>query len=223
MLRIETIPTGPLQANCHIVADPVSGRCVVVDPGDDAAELITFLGRERLEPEAIWNTHAHIDHINGNAGLLEKFDVPLAIHEAEEDWLRSPEKSLAAFIGITLNPSRASSIWKGGETLDALGREWQVIHTPGHSPGSVTLACPAEKLLLVGDLLMRGSVGRVDLPFGDGSALAASLRDLFARFPEDDWRFYSGHGPGSDLGLERRDNWFVSQALGATGAQPGFP
>lgn len=213
MLDIISIPVGPFQANCHLVLDEETRDLLIVDPGDEPTIIAGTIERLKARPVAIWNTHAHIDHVNGNAALKARYGVPLSIHRIEADWLGSPVKTLAAFAGIDFHPSSADVLWEGGETVEALGREWRIYHTPGHSPGSCTIACGAENVALVGDLVMAGSIGRMDLPGGDPNQMQASLRGMFQDWGRDSWRLFSGHGEETTLGEERRSNYLVQQAL----------
>jgi glyoxylase-like metal-dependent hydrolase (beta-lactamase superfamily II) len=108
--------------------------------------------------------------------------------------------------GLPFNPSKADKTWKGGDELEAMGRQWKVFHTPGHSPGSCCIVCDAENLLLGGDLLICGSIGRTDLPGGDEDQMSESLRGLFEDWGKDAWRVYGGHCGPSTIGRERASN-----------------
>lgn len=193
MLEIHSITTGPFQENCHILQDPDTKEIVVVDPGDDAPELVDFLKRIGGRVTAIWNTHAHIDHIGANAAVKRATGAPISIHEAEKDWLGSAMLCGAALFGIPFEPSKADVLWKDGDVVRALGREWRVHHAPGHSPGMCTISCDAERLIIVGDLIMMNSIGRTDLPGGDDRAMAKSLKEFFV-YAKPDWQILSGHG-----------------------------
>ena len=213
-LEVHTIAVGPLQANCHIVANRETGEAVVVDPGDEAETILDFAKAEKLRVVAIWNTHAHIDHINGNAGVQAATGAPISIHRIEADWLASPVLTLAVWAGVVFHPSRADVLWSGGETIHLLGREWRVHHAPGHSPGGCVVASAGEGFLLGGDLLFQGSIGRVDLPGGDPVAMMRSLRSMFTDWATDDNQIvHGGHGPACRIGQERRRNPYVLEAL----------
>ncbi|CAN5323475.1 MBL fold metallo-hydrolase [soil metagenome] len=214
MLEIHSIPVGPIQANCHILRDSETGRMVVVDPGDDAEEIAKYLKRLGGTVEAIWNTHGHIDHINGNAGVKAANGAPISIHESVAQALESPILSGASWTGIPFNPSKADHTWKGGEILDALGREWSVRHAPGHSLGCCLITCEGEKLMVGGDVLFAGSIGRTDLPGGNPAVMTETLRMLFSGWAKDEWTVLPGHGDSTTIGAERRSNPYVREALG---------
>lgn len=218
-LRVYTIPTGPLQANCHVIHNGDSGEIVVADPGDDGRELWDFTQSLPGRVVEIWNTHGHIDHINGNGAVHELSGAPISIHELEADWLCSEVLCGAAWLGIDFHPSRADRTWRGGEELEALGCRWVVRHVPGHSPGSCALVCAEGKLVIGGDLLFRQSIGRTDLPGGDYDRMMDSLRCFFGGWVSDDMQVLCGHGPSTTVGEERRRNPFVAEALGSVGGR----
>lgn len=215
MIQVQTLSVGPLQANCHIPHNTETREAIIVDPGDEPERIARWLTEKNLRPIAIWNTHAHIDHINGNAALKQKFSIEITIHEAEKHWLQSDFYTVAKFAGIPLNISHADHTWKGGESIEALGAQWKVHHTPGHSPGGVSLVCAAENIMISGDLLFAGSIGRTDLPESDHDAMIASIRGLMTDWGRDEWKVYSGHGPVTTIGEERRTNPFVREFLRA--------
>ncbi len=208
-LEVHSIPTGPLQANCHILRNPESNRILVVDPGDDPEELLAFVNKIGGEVEAIWNTHAHIDHVNANGPLAEATGAPISIHRLEAPFLSDPVRSGATWIGIELRPSRATHEWDDGQELHGLGRQWTVHHSPGHSPGSCAIVCREESLVLGGDLLFQGSIGRTDLPGGSPEEMARSLRRMCEEWGRDSYRVLTGHGPNTTIGQERMGNQFL--------------
>lgn len=214
MIKTHSIPVGPLQANCHILHNQETNEAIVVDPGDDAADINQFLDTLACRVVAIWNTHGHLDHINGNAGVQAATKAPISIHQAAAPCLSSSLYSGADWIGIPLNPSKADTLWQGDETLTALGQEWKIRHTPGHSPGCCVIVCEAENLMVAGDLLFRNSIGRTDLPGGNPELMTQSLRGLFNDWGQDQWRVLTGHGPNTTIAEERRSNPFVRDALG---------
>lgn len=213
MLLIRSLVLGPFQTNCHLLQNQDTKETVVVDPGDEPRRLLGVLKQMEAKVLAIWNTHGHIDHINANAPVQEETGAPITIHALEADWLQDATKNLAAFGGIIHRPSRADQHWKNGDSVQALGRQWTVHHVPGHSPGQCALACAQENLLIAGDLLFAGSIGRTDFPGSDPGAMGNSLRGLFNEWGRDEWRVLSGHGPDTTIGQERRQNPFVELAL----------
>ncbi len=208
-LEVHSIPVGPLQANCHILRDPESGKITVVDPGDDPEELLAFLERLGGEVEAIWNTHAHIDHINANAPLAEATGASISIHGIEAPFLSDPVLSGSTWTGIELRPSHATHEWEDKQEIRGLGRNWTIHLSPGHSPGSCAIVCEEEELVLGGDLLFQGSIGRTDLPGGSPAAMARSLRRMAEEWGRDSYRVLTGHGPETTLGHEQATNQFL--------------
>jgi hydroxyacylglutathione hydrolase len=216
-LRIETLPVGPLQANCHLVINQVTGETIIVDPGDEAARILDTVKRRNGRIVAIWLTHAHIDHIGGAAAVHMATNAPVTIHPAEKEWLGDATLCGATWIGLPFEPVPHHALWKDNQQFSALGAHWRVLHTPGHSPGCVCLICEQEELAIVGDLVFRGSIGRMDLPGGDEVQMRSSLQRFFAL--EKDLRIYCGHGPSTTMGVEKRSNEFVRMYLGS---QPGM-
>jgi hydroxyacylglutathione hydrolase len=206
MLKIHSIPTGPLQANCHVLQSTESKELVVVDPGEDGAELIEFFKSLGGRISQIWNTHAHFDHIGANADVKAYSGAPISIHESEAECLESALKSGAALFGMPFVPSKADRRWRDGDVVEALGLSWTIHHAPGHSRGMCTIVCEAEKLVIAGDLILMNSIGRTDLPGGDERLMASSLRAFFEGYTKDDWTVLCGHGANSTVAKERRSN-----------------
>jgi glyoxylase-like metal-dependent hydrolase (beta-lactamase superfamily II) len=202
-----------LGANCHLLHQTDSDEIIIVDPGDDAPIILETVGRIGGRVVAIWNTHAHIDHVNANAAVAAATGAPISIHSAEADWLGSPLKTLAAWAGVPFHPSRATHLWQDGQELDALGTQWRVLHTPGHSPGLCCLMAAGAGLVIAGDLVFRGSIGRTDLPGGDPGAMEESLRRFFGGWAPDSATILCGHGGATTVAQERRTNPFVREAL----------
>jgi glyoxylase-like metal-dependent hydrolase (beta-lactamase superfamily II) len=211
-LKIETMAVGPLQANCHLVMNEVTKEVVVVDPGDEARRILDVVKRRGGRVVAIWLTHAHIDHIGGAAAVHRETAAPVTIHPLEKAWLGDAMLCGATWIGLPFEPVAHHALWSDGQSFTALGAEWKVLHTPGHSPGSVCLICEAEEIAIVGDLVFRGSIGRMDLPGGSEDAMRKSLQRFFAQ--EKDLRIYCGHGPSTTMAVERRSNEFVRMMVG---------
>jgi len=205
---IITLPLGVLQANCYLLYDeePLSG--VVIDPGGDTASLEREIDARGVAVQAILNTHGHFDHVGGNAHLA-RLDAPLGIHPADRALLEAGGG--AAWFDVAYEPSPSPAIaLTDGQTLAFGSLRLEVIHTPGHTPGSVCLHVPREGALFTGDTLFAGSVGRTDLPGGDARALTASLKRLLAL--SEDTVIYPGHGPASTLQKELRVNPWLKRS-----------
>ncbi len=209
---IETLVVGSLQTNCYLVGDEQTGACAVVDPGDDADQILRALGHAQvpLTVQYVIDTHAHFDHILANRDLLRALSVQqesrpeLILHAAEAPLLAADGG--AAWFGFTPVPSpKPDRFVADGDVLSVGQISLQVLHTPGHSPGSISLYCAAEGVLFAGDVLFRQGVGRHDLPGGDWAALMDIIRDRLFVLP-DETRVYPGHGPATTIGLEKRDN-----------------
>jgi hydroxyacylglutathione hydrolase len=211
-------PAGSFQTNCFVVASAPGEACVVVDPGQDAVEPLDELLREhRLTPVAVLLTHGHFDHTFSVSPVCDGHDVPAWIHPDDRDMLADPMKGLsreaAAFFGgrIELREPREVRPLADGAELDLAGITFRVDHTPGHTRGSVIFTTSTEdevEVILAGDTLFAGSIGRTDLPGGDHAQMLASLRDKL--LPRDDAAVVlPGHGPTTTIGRERGSNPFL--------------
>ncbi len=207
--QVDTFVLGPLATNCYVIRDGDDGRCWIVDASFDPHPLISAIRERGLEPERIILTHAHADHISGLDMLRSAFPrTPVAVHPAEAAWLRDPVLNLSAAMGEPIATAPADEMLEGGATLEMGGATWSVLHTPGHSPGSITLHCPAIGAAIVGDTLFRASIGRYDFPTSDGEQLFASIRDQLYALP-DETTVHPGHGEATTIGAEKRTNPFV--------------
>jgi glyoxylase-like metal-dependent hydrolase (beta-lactamase superfamily II) len=208
MLEIfDHLVVGPLQCNCYIVGDPATHEAIVIDPGDDADALAASIAAKGLTVKSIVATHAHFDHIVAAGRLRELTGAPFYLHDADKPLLGWMQTSGRMFLGIDLpEPPEVDSSASEGDLLTAGSVELQVIHTPGHSPGSISLIAPTA--VFSGDTLFAGSIGRTDLPGGDTQSLIdAVTRKLFAL--DLDLPVYPGHGPATTLGEEQLSNPFV--------------
>jgi glyoxylase-like metal-dependent hydrolase (beta-lactamase superfamily II) len=204
---------GPLQCNCYIVGDPESKEAIVIDPGDDADRLAESLAAKGLTVTAIVATHAHFDHIVAAGRLRELTGAPFYLHAADKPLLEWMQESGRMFLGVDLPaPPEVDSEAREGDRLVAGTVGLEVVHTPGHSPGSISLI--ADDAVFAGDTLFAGSIGRTDLPGGDTQALLDAVKDKLFRL-EGDLPVYPGHGPATTLGQEKETNPFVGRNAGA--------
>ncbi|MFE7194184.1 MBL fold metallo-hydrolase [Kitasatospora sp. NPDC057541] len=229
---IAGFPAGAWGTNCYLVAPGPGEECVIVDPGHQAAAGVEELVREhRLKPVAVLLTHGHIDHVASVVPVCGAKGVPAWIHPEDRYMMSDPEKALGRSLGTQLmgeltvgEPDDVREL-TDGSVLELAGLSLTVDHAPGHTKGSVTFRTPgAEDLppvLFSGDLLFAGSIGRTDLPGGDGEAILRSLARVC--LPLDDATVVlSGHGGQTTIGRERATNPYLRQAAGAAGA-PAFP
>jgi hydroxyacylglutathione hydrolase len=228
----EVIPVGMLQCNCSILGDPSTGEALVVDPGDEVDRILEILRRQKLKVLAIVSTHTHIDHVGGLAALHHATGAPVLIHEADLGLYQSLDMQ-AQWLGVpTPATVHIKDFVKEGDALRWGGYQARVLHTPGHTPGSISLvvgagtnptgpgvtaprSAPPEVTseagsarLLAGDTLFQGSIGRTDLPGGSYPQILASIRDKLLTLP-DDLIVYPGHGDTTTIGSEREFNPFL--------------
>ena len=206
-VRLEALAVGPLQANCYLVGCPETGEGFIIDPGGDAPLILDAVERIEMEPRFILNTHGHVDHTAANRAVREATGAKLCIHEADRPMIERPDPEWAALVGGA--PTCApDATYAGGDILRVGSLEVEVMHTPGHSAGSVCLS--VGDLLFTGDTLFAGGIGRTDLPGGSMRELEGSLRRLLAEFAPQT-RILPGHGPPSTLAHEARSNpWLAS-------------
>jgi len=205
---LETFPVGPLRCNCTILGDEVTHEAIVVDPGDNIPEILSRLQKHGLTLRQIIVTHAHIDHVGGAALLRKSTGAPVVMNQRDLELLGMMEMQ-AGWLGIPtpqVAPPDASA--EDGLTVGLATLPAQVLHTPGHTPGSICLLLPDHDLLLAGDTLFAGSIGRTDLPGGDGRQILRSLRERLLVLP-DATRVLPGHGPETTIGEERQSNPFL--------------
>ncbi len=216
---IRVLPVGPLAANCVLLADDEAHEAIVVDPGGDAPLIARELGARKLRCILIVNTHAHIDHVGVNAELKRWSGAPLRLHSADRplyDQLGVQAQWLAGLLADAPVTASVDDDLADGTRLRFGAFEASVLHTPGHSPGSVCLLSEApgeQAVLIAGDTLFAGGVGRTDLPGGSWDDLSRSLRTRLMTLP-DQTHVICGHGPDTTIGRERRGNPFL-QGLGA--------
>lgn len=204
--RVAGHVVGALQENCYLVVDPVTSRAALVDPGAEGERLVRAVEASGATLEAIWLTHAHVDHVLGVAAVKRAWDVPIYLHPLDRV-LYDRTEVMAQMFGLPYDePPPPERELAEGDVLTVGSLSFDVMHTPGHAPGHVTIH--GHGVAFVGDCLFRGSVGRVDLPFSVPTDLTRSL-DRIAALPEETV-VYSGHGPATTIGQELRSNPFLN-------------
>jgi len=197
------MPLGPIQTNCYVLMKEDS-TCLIVDPGNEGEKLIGVLRERNLQPTAIVLTHAHYDHIGAVDSIRDEYNIPAYVHVNEKEWLSSPALNLGQVI------ARDPDFTFSGEQELTLGNfTFQIFETPGHSPGSVSLYFKDSELVLVGDALFNGSIGRTDLPGSNHQDLMNSLHEKILKLPEDT-TVLPGHGPITTIGKEMDSNPFLN-------------
>jgi hydroxyacylglutathione hydrolase len=208
-LILEKLVVGDLQTNCYVVGDEVTLDGLIIDPGGDAAEILKVVEGHGLRVKYVLNTHGHFDHILANRQVMEATHAPLAVHPDDAAMLTNPLRSFSVFMG-NLQPSPpATVLLKEGQVLEIGSIRLTVLHTPGHSPGSISLWYPEQKLVFSGDALFNMGIGRTDFPGGSFKVLAKSIQEQLFTLP-DDTVVHPGHGPETTIGFERAHNPFVS-------------
>jgi hydroxyacylglutathione hydrolase len=210
MLKINTYPLGPIQTNCYIISDE-TGNCLIVDPGEESGRIINKVKSKELTPIAILLTHAHFDHIGAVDSIRDRYNIPVYIHEEEQDWLTDSKlNGSAKYPGLPNVRTRKADKLISDEGIMNVGPfEFEVRHTPGHSPGSVSYIFAVSRFAIVGDTLFQQGVGRTDLPGGNMGVLLTSIHDKLLSL-DDDFIIYPGHGPSTTPEDEKDSNPFLN-------------
>jgi len=204
----EILTVGPLQCNCSILGDEATHEAMVIDPGDDIEDIVARLRRRKLQVKQIVITHAHIDHVGGAMKLRALTGAPILLNQNDYALLKMLDMQ-AAWIGMPApGEVKIDASIRHEETLRAGSLSANILHTPGHTEGSVCLYLPAEKLLIAGDTLFAGGIGRTDLPGGSFEKIMRSLHERVLALP-DETVVIPGHGPKTTIGEEREGNPFL--------------
>lgn len=207
-MNISSLSLGPLGTNCYIVSK--NNEAIIFDPGGEANKVITFLKNNDLTPIAILLTHTHFDHIGAVDQLRTYYNIDVYTHQNESHWLEEPELNRSfRFIGQEIRTPKPEHILKPGY-LSLATFNFEVIHTPGHSPGSVSFVFHNYQFVISGDVLFLQGVGRTDLPGGDSKELQHSIRNKLYLLP-DSFTIYPGHGTKTNIGYEKKNNLYVPE------------
>jgi glyoxylase-like metal-dependent hydrolase (beta-lactamase superfamily II) len=198
---------GLLEVNCYILGDEETKEAVVIDPGGDEDEILETLKHHGLQCKLIIDTHGHFDHVDANQPVKEATGAPIAIHSLDAHMLTRPSQDALLFTGNRARTSKADILLKEGDVLTFGKYRLKVLHTPGHTPGHISLVLENHTLVYVGDLLFAGSIGRTDFPGGSFEALINAVKTKI--FPlGDQYTVFPGHGPVTTVGQEKRYNPF---------------
>lgn len=204
----EILTVGMIQCNCSILGDELTHDAIVVDPGENAEDILEVIGRHGLQVKTIVLTHGHFDHVGAVARIKSATGAPVLMNEEDVETLSHADEQ-AAWVGMAPPDSfEIDGPLRDGDVLRLSNYELTVLHTPGHTPGSVCLWIPAEKMLIAGDTLFRDSVGRTDLPGGDFQQIVTSIRSKLLPLP-DETVVFPGHGAPTSIGREKQSNYFL--------------
>jgi len=207
-LKTKRFCLGDWATNCYLVYID-TGACWIIDAGFEPDYLLRYIVENKLKPEKIVLTHAHVDHVGGLAEVCEAYpQIPVLIHEAERAFPGDPMLNLSAALAMEVVAPDPTGTFSHGDTLSLNGHDFQIRHTPGHSPGGVCLYQPEHSLAIVGDTLFADSIGRHDFPTSDGPTLMRSIHEQLMTLP-DNTRVLPGHGPEATIGNERAGNPFL--------------
>jgi glyoxylase-like metal-dependent hydrolase (beta-lactamase superfamily II) len=212
MISIHSFTFNPIQENTYLLYDETK-ECVIIDPGcydeEERAMLSDFIEKEGLKPVKLLNTHCHLDHIFGNRFVAEKYKLKLEVNRRDLPILDAFQATCNLY-GMNCDPSPQPEIFLEEGDIVKFGKsQLEILFTPGHSPGSITFYSKADKFMIAGDVLFYGSIGRTDLPGGNHQELISNIKTKL--FPlGDDFKVYSGHGPVTNIGFEKKNNPFLN-------------
>jgi len=192
--------------NCYVAACPETKEAIVIDPGDEAKKIYNFVTKNEFKVSAIVNTHGHWDHVGGNRDLKKLTGAPIFIHEEDAKFLTDGKLNLGSMMGKNETSPQGDRMLKDGDVVKVGKFDLKVVHTPGHTPGGISLI--GENEAFVGDTLFAGSIGRTDLPGGNYETLMTSIKNKLLPL-KDEMVVYPGHGPSTTIGKERQRNPFL--------------
>jgi len=204
MLKIFTV--GPMEANCYILYNPDKKEGLIIDPGAEGARLIKFIEQEKICINYIINTHGHPDHIGANRQIKEYANAPILIHQYDAPMLTRRGSVLSLIFPLESSSPAADTFIKDGDLIECAGMKLKVLHTPGHTPGGISLLI--DDAIFTGDTLFSGSVGRFDLPGGSEEVLLNSIKKILSL--DENLIIYPGHGPSTTVSEELRSNPFIT-------------
>lgn len=204
MLKIFTV--GPMEANCYILYNPDKKEGLIIDPGAEGSRLIKFIKQEKICINYIINTHGHPDHIGANRQIKEYTNAPILIHEYDAPMLTRSGSVLSLIFPLESSSPAADTFVKDGDLIECAGMKLKVLHTPGHTPGGISLLL--DDAIFTGDTLFSGSVGRFDLPGGSEEVLLNSIKKILSL--DENLIIYPGHGPSTTVSEELRSNPFIT-------------
>jgi hydroxyacylglutathione hydrolase len=205
-VQVKTITVGPFQENAYLVVDDETNHAVIVDPGGESQRLLGEIDRSKATLDAIWITHAHVDHVGSIASVKERWNVPVYLHPADRRLYDAAGRQAEVYGVPFEEPPPPDEEFADGQKLTLGDIELTVMHAPGHSPGHVVIH--GNGIALVGDCLFAGSIGRTDLPMSNPQHLASSLQRI-ASLPAE-YVVYPGHGPETTIGEEKASNPFLN-------------
>ncbi|ANC77852.1 hypothetical protein ABE65_014010 [Fictibacillus phosphorivorans] len=208
-MKWKKLTVGPVQENTYIIYNNLN-EAVVIDPGSEGKRIIQTIESLKVKPLAILLTHAHFDHIGAVDDVRERYNIPLYIHKKEADWLSDTKKNGSKYFGQSITAKPATHILTNTDNTLKIGNfSFEVLTTPGHSPGSVSYYLKSSGAVFSGDALFAGSIGRTDLHGGDQDVLINSIHEKLLHLPEETM-VLSGHGPETTIGMEMDSNPFLS-------------
>ncbi len=209
-MKIDRLILGAYETNCYVLRTSEAAQdCLIIDPGLGAKKLIRFLQEHKLNPVAIVLTHGHIDHIEGVAALRAEFpDIKVHIHKLDAEMLTEPYTNLSAMTGAAFRVEPADFLLQEQNVIEQAEIKLSILHTPGHTPGGISLYSKDDRIVFVGDTLFADSIGRTDFPNGNMEQLLQGIREKLFTLP-DETKVYPGHGPITTIAHEREYNPFL--------------